>query len=161
MVTVHLTRLFLIRASPHSPLLWLLRLRSRLICLEYVTTKRRESYLAHDSFTLPDNLKWELLVAPGTGSLLFNQSLLSTAIENMKEDSLLSSTSSLATLSKAAVKNKSQGGISRYNSSLDAPRAGSSGFRKRSASPSRRGAKRGRGGRGGTPSSAKGKGFRR
>ena len=91
---------------------------------EYVTTKRRESYLAHASFTLPDNLKRELLVAPGTGSLLFNQSLL--------EDSLLSSTSSLATLSKAAVKNKSQGGTSRYNSPLDAPRAGSSGFRKRS-----------------------------
>ena len=128
---------------------------------EYVTTKRRESYLAHASFTLPDNLKRELLAAPGTGSLLFNQSLLSTAIENMKEDSLLSSTSSLATLSKAVAKNKSQGGTSRYNSPLDAPREGSSGFRKRSASPSRRGAKRGRGGRGGTPSSAKGKGFRR
>ena len=128
---------------------------------EYVTTKRRESYLAHASFTLPDNLKQELLVAPDTGSLLFNQSLLSTVIENMKEDSLLSSTSSLATLSKAAVKNKSQGGISRYNSPLDALRVGSSGFCKRSASPSRRGAKRGLGGRGGTPSSAKGKGFRR
>ena len=116
---------------------------------EYVTTKRRESYLAHAS--LPDNLKRELLVAPGTDSLLFNQSLLSTAVENMKEGSLLSSTSSLATLSKAAAKNKLQGGTSRYSSPLDAPRAGSSGFRKRSASPSSRGAKRGRGGRGGTP----------
>ena len=68
----------------------------------------------------------------------------------MKEDSLLSSTSSLA-----ASKNKSQGGTSRYTSPLDAPRTGSSGFRKRSTSPYRRG------GRGGTPSSAKGKGFRR
>ena len=128
---------------------------------ESVTTKRRESYLAHASFTLPDNLERELLVAPGTGSLLFNQPLLSTAIENMKEDSLLSSTSSLATLSKAVLKNKSQGGTSRYTSPLDAPRAGSTGFRKRSASPSRRGAKRGRGVRGAAPSSAKGKGFRR
>ena len=125
---------------------------------EYVTTKRRESYMAHASFTLPVNLS---LVAPGTSSLLFNQSLLSTTIENMKEHSLLSSSSSLATLSKAAAKNKSQGGTSRYTSPLDALCAGSSGFRKRSASPSRRGAKRGRGGRGGTPSSAKGKGFRR
>ena len=127
---------------------------------EFVTTKRRESYLAHASFTLPDNLKRELLVAPGTDSLLFNQSLLSTAIKNMKEDSLLSSTSSLAALSKAASKNKPQGGTSRYSSPLDAPRAGSSGLRKRSASPYRRGAKRSYGGRGGTPSSAKGKGFR-
>ena len=79
----------------------------------------------------------------------------------MKEDSLLSSTSSLVALSKASSKNKSQGGTSRYTSPLDAPRAGSSGFRKRSASPYRRGAKRSRGGRGGTPSSAKSKGFRR
>ena len=127
---------------------------------EYVATKWRESYLAHASFTLPDTLKRELLVAPSTDSLLFNQSLLSTAIENMKEDSLLSSTSSLATLSKVAAKNKSQGGTSRYSSPLDAPRAGSSGFRKRSASPSRRGTKRGLGSRGGTPSSARSKGFR-
>ena len=71
---------------------------------------------------------------------------MSTAIDNIKEDSLLSSTSSLATLSKAAVKIKSQGGTSRYNSPLYAPRAGSLGFRKRPASPSFRGAKRGRGG---------------
>ena len=97
---------------------------------EFVTTKRRESYLAHASFALPDNLKRELLVAPGADSLLFNQSLLSTAIENMKEDS----TFSLAALSKAASKNKSQGGTNRYTSPLDAPRAGSSGFRKSSAS---------------------------
>ena len=94
---------------------------------EYITTKRRESYLAHTSFTLPDSLKRELLVAPGTDSQLFNQPLLTTAIENMKEDSLLSSTSSLATLSKAALKNKSQGGTTRYSSPLEATRAGSSG----------------------------------
>ena len=73
----------------------------------------------------------------------------------MKEDSLLSSTSSLA-----ASKNKLQGGTSRYTSPLDAPLAGSSGFCKRSTSPYRRGAKRSCSGRGGTPSSAKGKGFR-
>ena len=69
---------------------------------EYITSKRLESYLSHASFTLPDSLKRELLVAPGTDSQLFNQPLLSTAIENMKEDSLLSSTSSLASLPKAA-----------------------------------------------------------
>ena len=68
---------------------------------EYIASKRRESYLSHASFTLPESLKRELLVAPGTDSLLFNQPLLSTAIENMKEDSLLSSTSSLASISKA------------------------------------------------------------
>ena len=83
-------------------------------CLsEFITAKRRESYLSHSSFTLPESLKRELLVAPGTGSLLFNQPLLSSAIENMKEDSLLSSTSSLASISKAAIKSKSQGGSSK------------------------------------------------
>ena len=72
-------------------------------CLsEFVSAKRRESYLTHSSVTLPDSIKRDLLVAPGTDTLLFNQPLLSAAIENMKEDSLLSSTSSLVSLSKAA-----------------------------------------------------------
>ena len=131
-------------------------------CLsEFITAKRRESYLSHSSFTLPESLKRELLVAPGTGSLLFNQPLLSSAIENMKEDSLLSSTSSLASISKAAIKSKSQGGSGKYTSPLDAPRAGTSGFRKRSSSPYRRGSKRGHGGRGAAPSSSRSRGFRR
>ena len=60
-------------------------------------------------------------MAPGTDSLLFNQPLLSAAIENMKEDSLLSSTSSLASISKAASKSKPQGGTNKYSSPLDAP----------------------------------------
>ena len=71
---------------------------------------------------------------------------MSTAIVNIKEDSLLSSTSSLATLSQAAVGNRSQGGTSRYYSPLDAPHAGSSFFRKRPSSSSCQCVKRGRGG---------------
>ena len=59
---------------------------------------------------------------------------------------MLSSTSSLATISKAAVSNRSQGGTSRYSSPLVAPRAGSSFFRERPSSSSCWGAKRGRGG---------------
>ena len=111
-------------------------------CLsEFITAKRRESYLSHSSFTLPESLKHDLLVAPGTDSLLFNQPLLSSAIENMKEDSLLSSTSSLASISKTAIKSKSQGGSSKYTSPLDAPHAGTSGFRKCASSPYRRGSK--------------------
>ena len=100
-------------------------------------------------------------MAPGTGSLLFNQPLLSAAIENMKEDSLLSSTSSLVSISKAAGKSKPQGGANKYSSLLDVPQPGTSGFRKRSSSPYRRGSKRGRGGRGAAPSSSRGRGFRR
>ena len=128
---------------------------------EFITSKCRESYISQASFTLPESLKRELLVAPGTDSLLFNQPLPSMAIENIKEDSLLSSTSSLAPISKAALKHKILGGSSRHASPLTAPRAGTSGFRKRAASPPSRSSKRGRGGRGATPSSARSNGFRR
>ena len=83
------------------------------------------------------------------------------AIENMKEASHLSSTSSLASISKAALKSKPPGGQGAYKSPLDASRTGPSGFRKKSASPYGRGAKHSRGGRGATPSSARGRGFRR
>ena len=128
---------------------------------EFIIAKRRESYLSHTSFTLPESLKRELLVAPAADSLLFNQPLLSTAIENMKEASLLSSTSSLASISKGALKSKPSGSQGAYKSPLDATRAGPSVFWKRSASPYGRGAKRSRGGRGTTPSSTRGRGFRR
>ena len=100
-------------------------------------------------------------MAPGTDSLLFNQPLLSTAIENMKEDSLISSTTSLASISKAALKAKALGGSSKYTSPLATPRAVTSGFRKHAASPPGRSSKRGHGGRGTTPSSTRSKGFRR
>ena len=59
---------------------------------------------------------------------------------------MLYSTSSLATLSKLAVRNRSQGGTSWYNSPLEAPRADFSFFCKWPSSSSCRGAKRGRGG---------------
>ena len=59
---------------------------------------------------------------------------------------MLSSTSSLATFSKAAFSNRSQSSTSRYCSPLVAPHADSSFFRKRSSSSSCWGAKRGRGG---------------
>ena len=124
---------------------------------ELITTKRRESYLNHASFTVADSLKKDLLMTPGTGSSLFNGPLLLDAIASMKEDSLLSSTSALAAISKAT-RGKSQ---SSSRSPLDFTCPGTSGYRKQSASPPRCGTKRGRGGRGVTPSSSKGKGFRR
>ena len=53
----------------------------------FVTAKRRESYLAHASCPVGDSVKRELLVAPGTESLLFNQPLLEKVVSNIKEDS--------------------------------------------------------------------------
>ena len=79
----------------------------------------------------------------------------------MKEDSLISSTASLVSLSKAAARSRPRSsGSDQYSSPLDQPRSSSSGFRKRSAFPVHGSiAKRGRGCRGMTPSSSRGKGF--
>ena len=101
------------------------------------------------------------MVSPGTSSFLFDQPLLDKVVTAMKEDSLISSTALLASLSKVASRGRSgSSGSDRYSSPLDFSRAGPSGYRKRSASPARgSSAKRGRRGRGMTPSSGKGKGF--
>ena len=89
-------------------------------------------------------------------SFLFDQPLLEKVVTVMKEDFLISSTVSLASLSKVAFRGRSD----RYSSPLDFSRAGPSGYRKRSASPAR-GSSAKRRGRGMTPSSGKGKGFQK
>ena len=130
---------------------------------DFVSVKRRESYLAHASCPVAESVKRDLLVAPGTGSLLFDQQLLEKLVAQMKEGSLISSTASLASLSKSASCGRARSSsVECYSSPLEHSRPGSSGYRKRSASPNRGfRAKRGRGGRGMTPSSGRGKGFRR
>ena len=130
---------------------------------DFVASKRRKSYLAHATCPIAESVKRDLLVAPGTDSFLFNQPLLEKVVSNMKEDSLISSTASLASLSKAVSRGRSgSSGADRYTSPLDHPHAGSSGYRKRSASPVRGfPSKSGRRGRGMTPSSGRSKSFRR
>ena len=106
--------------------------------------------------------KQELLVAPGTGSLLFNQPLLEKIVSQLKEDSLIASSVSLSNLSKAAGHGRTGSSSGdRYTSPLDQSRPGSSGYSKRSASPTRGSfAKCGRRGRSMSPSN-RGKGFRK
>ena len=129
---------------------------------EFVTSKRRESYLAHTSCPIGESVKRDLLVAPGTDNLLFNQPLLEKVVSTIKEDSLISSTASLASISKAASRGRSgASGSGRYSSPLDFSRPSTSGYCKRSASPPRGSIKRTRKGRGMTPSANRGKGFRR
>ena len=125
-------------------------------------SKRRESYLTHASCPIAELQKRELLVAPGTGSLLFDQPLLDKILSQMKEDSDCVSVS-LTNLSKAAARGRcSLSGGDRYVSPLDQSQPGPSGYRKHAASPTRCSfAKRGRRGRGMTPPSDKGKGFRK
>ena len=130
---------------------------------DFVASKRRESYLAHSSCPIAESVKRDLLVSPGTSTFLFDQPLLEKVVTAMKEDSLISSTASLASLSKVASRGCSgSSGSDRYSSPLDFSRVGPSGYRKRSASPARgASAKRGHRGRGMIPSSGKGKGFQK
>ena len=130
---------------------------------DFVTSKHRESYLAHTACPIAESQKRELLVAPGTGSLLFQKPLLEKIVSQVKEDSLIASSVSLSNLSKAAGRGRptSSGGDS-YSSPLEQPCPSPSGYRKRSASPARGSfAERGRRGRGMTPSSNRGKGFQK
>ena len=53
---------------------------------EFVTSKQRESYLAHTSCPVGKSVKRELLVGPGTDNLLFNQPLLEKVVSMIKED---------------------------------------------------------------------------
>ena len=125
---------------------------------DFVSAKCHDSYLTHAACSIAVSVKRDLLVAPGTDSFLFDQPLLEKVVSNMKEDSLISSTASLASLSEAASRGRSgSSGEDKYRptSQLDHPRAGSSGYRKRSASPVRGFAsKPGCRGRGMTPSSS-------
>ena len=57
---------------------------------DFVTSKRRESYLAHASCPIAESQKCELFVAPGTGSLLFDQPMLEKIVLQLKEDSCIS-----------------------------------------------------------------------
>ena len=129
----------------------------------FITTKRRESYLAHASCLIAESVKRDLLVTPGSASFLFDQPLLEKVVTSVKEDSIISSTASLASLSKAASRGCSAAlGADRYSLPLDFSCPGPSGCRKRSASPPRGSySKRGRRGRGMTPSSGRGKGFQK
>ena len=65
---------------------------------DFIMSKRLESYFAHASCTLAESQKRELLVAPGTGSLLFDEPLLEKIVSQMKEDSLIASYVSLTNL---------------------------------------------------------------
>ena len=130
---------------------------------DFISAKRRESYLAHASCSVAESVKRDLLAAPGSDSLLFDTELLEKLVSQLKEDSLISSTASLASLSKSVSRGRGRSASSdRYASPLEHSRPGSSGYRKRSASPPRGfRSKRGRGGRGMAPSSGRGRGFRR
>ena len=130
---------------------------------DFISSKRRESYLGHTACPLAKSQKRELLVTLGTGSLFFDQPLLKKIVSQLKENSLIASSVCLTNLSKAASRGRSSAsGGDPYVSPLDQSRPGPSGYRKRAASPARGSfSKHGCRGRGMTPPSGKGKGFQK
>ena len=59
---------------------------------DFVTSKLRESYLAHASCPIAESQKRELLVAPGISSLLFQQPILEKIVCNLTLPEYLIST---------------------------------------------------------------------
>ena len=55
---------------------------------DFISAKRQESYLAHASCSVAESVKRDLLAAPGSESLLFDQQLLEKLMSQLKEDSL-------------------------------------------------------------------------
>ena len=68
---------------------------------EFVTSKRRESYLAHTSCPFEVSVKRELLVAPGPDNLSLIQPLREKVLCTIKEALLLSSSAFLVSFSTA------------------------------------------------------------
>ena len=141
---------------------------------DFLVSKRRELYRNHVSIPISASQKRELLITPGSGDSFFDQYLLEKVSGQVKEDSFISSTMSLAKLassksigrgkssSSSGLSGSSQGaGSSGYSSPLDYNRAGSSSsYGKKSASPGRGGGgKRGRGSKGVSHSPKAKKGF--
>ena len=121
-------------------------------------------------FLCPPLKKREFLNSPGSGSDLFDQGLPEKVLGQVKEDSFISSSLSLAKLahsqssgrgkhaSSSGTAGSSRAGPSGYSSPLDYPRSGSTSSGKHSASPNRGGG--GKQSSGVSPSPKSKRGFR-
>ena len=122
----------------------------------FLRAKRRESLLSQSKGPIPEPQKRALVVSPGSDSGLFAESLLDSVANQVKEDSLVSSSlavskalSSLAGSKSVALSSSPLAGPSGFRPPRSAQRSG-----KRSASASRSGdRKRFKGGKGPAPSS--------
>ena len=98
---------------------------------EFVTSKRRESYLAHTSCPIEESVTRELLVTPGPDNLWLIQPLREKVLCTIKEALLLSSTSFLVSFSTAVSLGRSGvSGAGGYASPLDFSRPTTSGSRR-------------------------------
>ena len=100
---------------------------------EFVTSQRRESYLAHTSCPIGESVKRELLVAPGPDNLWLFQPLREKVVCTIKEALLLSSTAFLVFFFTAVSLGRlGVSGAGGYAFPLDFSRPTTSGSRKES-----------------------------
>ena len=100
---------------------------------QFVTSKRRESYLAHTSCPVGESVQRELLVAPGPDNLWLIQPLREKVVCTIKEALLLLSTAFLVSFSTAVSLGRSGvSGAGGYVSPLDFSRPTTSGSRNKS-----------------------------
>ena len=96
---------------------------------EFVTSKHRESYLAHTSCPIEESVTRELLVAPGPDNLWLIQPLREKVLCTIKEALLLSSTAFLFSFSTAVSLGRSGvSGAGGYASPLHFSRPSTSGY---------------------------------
>ena len=94
---------------------------------EFVTSKRRESYLAHTSCPIEESVTREPLVTPGPDNLWLIQPLREKVLCTIKEALLLSSTAFLVSFSTGV------SGAGWYASPLGFSRPTTSGSRRESS----------------------------
>ena len=100
---------------------------------EFVSFKRRVSYLAHTSCPVGESVKWELLVALGPDNLWLIQPLREKVVCTIKEALLLSSTAFLVSFSTAVSLGRSEvSAAGGYASPRDFSRPTTSGSRNES-----------------------------
>ena len=75
--------------------------RSAVALSDFLQSKRRESSIAHATLRLSQARKHGLLVSPGSASGLFDQSILEKVAGQVKEDSFISSSLSMAKMAQS------------------------------------------------------------
>ena len=134
--------------------------RSSLAGASFVRAKRRESLLMHTSIPVPEAQHRSLTVAPGSGTGLFNEDILSEVVAQVRLSSLISSNLAVSrSLGRGKCHTSSSSPL--VDPSASGPPCAGRPYGKRSASSSRSGGRKGfRGGKGSAPSS-KPSGFRK
>ena len=126
----------------------------------FMRAKRRESLLMHTSIPVPEAQRRSLTVAPGSGSGLFSEGILSEVVAQVQRSSLISSNLAVS-LSLGRGRSRPSSSSPLVDPSASGPPRASRPYGKRSASFSRSGGlKRFRGGKRLAPSS-KPSGFRK